>query len=598
LPDDRDGGPDTTRSEAVQLFLQAARAALSGFNPDPSGLEAIAEICRRLDGLPLAIELAAARCRYFTPEALLPRLANRLDVLSGTRRDLPARQQTLRQAFDWSYALLPANEQALFAQLGVFAGGFGPEIVERVCRPEGSDEWRGAPAELESLHESGLLEAGRTPDGEPRFEMLQTVREYAQARLAERGETEAVRRRHALGYLWLAEMANPRLTSPDQTRWLDRLEQSSDNFRLALQWAEDHQEPAVMLRLTSALWRYWNINLHLEEGHRWLSRSLAMAPEAAEDAPELVQARLESLFGLGRITLSQGKTSRAREELLEGLAAATRQDDPHWIGSMSTQLGHISFSLCEYDEARRYHERALELRRRLEESWPTGISLHSLGRVAFAVGDYEAARGYFEEAIGYLRESSTPPEIGRALAELARTYAALGDRERARALYDECRRLCQDAGEGASTQVLVWLAPAALALGEHDQALAFYQSILKVFNRIGHRRMVTICLEGIAVVLAAQDEQRAAARLLGAAGRLREEIDNLIQRPERLAIERAREQARSHLGEAAFHDAWEAGRALTLEQAIDEALKIPPPPTPSPELGRGDLSRSSCRLRS
>jgi predicted ATPase/class 3 adenylate cyclase len=281
-----------TQYEAVRLFVERARAVKPDFSVTNENAPAVAEICVRLDGLPLAIELAAARIRLLPPRAMLARLGSRLKLLTGGARNLPERQRTLRGAIEWSYELLTPEERTLFARLSVFAGGRTLEIIETICDPEGElDTLDG----LESLLEKSLLRQEEGPGGEPRFVMLETIHEYAREKLEESGEAEEVRRRHAEHFLTLAEESYPELKGPDQLEWLERLEAEHDNMRAALSWALGRKEAEVALRLGGALWWFWWMRGHNSEGRRLLEEALAI------DGRVSPEVRAMALAGVGEL---------------------------------------------------------------------------------------------------------------------------------------------------------------------------------------------------------------------------------------------------------------------------------------------------------
>ncbi|MFQ5794790.1 MAG: BTAD domain-containing putative transcriptional regulator [Candidatus Bipolaricaulia bacterium] len=297
-----------TQYEAVRLFIERAVAVKPDFAVTDENAPAVAEICIRLDGLPLAIELAAARIKLLSPQALLARLGNRLKLLTGGARDLPACQQTLRDTIDWSYDLLNTGERTLFERLSVFVGGGTLEAAEAVCIGADNLELKMDILDgLASLVDKNLLRRKEQADGEPRFLILETIREYGLERLEASGESEAIRRTHADYYLALAEQAEPKLEGPDQRMWLDRLEVEHDNLRAALVWFEQNGEAEAELRLGGALWGFWHMRGYLSEGRRWLEGALAKG----EDRDVSASVRAKALHGAGVLTHEQGDYERA-----------------------------------------------------------------------------------------------------------------------------------------------------------------------------------------------------------------------------------------------------------------------------------------------
>jgi predicted ATPase/class 3 adenylate cyclase len=294
-----------TQYEAVGLFVERARALKPDFKVTNESAPAVAEICVRLDGLPLAIELAAARITMLPPKAMLQRLTSRLKLLTGGARDLPERQRTLRATIEWSYALLDEGEQLLFGRLAVFSGGRTLEAIEAICDAEGDlpmDAFDG----VSSLLDKSLIRQEEGPNGEPRFVMLETVHEFAREKLGESAEAEQIKRVHAEYFLTLAEEANPELKGPDQLQWLERLEVEHDNMRTALSWALERREAEVVLRLGGALWWFWSVRGYHSEGRRWLEEVLAM------DGRGSPESRAMALAGAGTLASEQGDLDRAQ----------------------------------------------------------------------------------------------------------------------------------------------------------------------------------------------------------------------------------------------------------------------------------------------
>ncbi len=340
---------------AVALFIHRALVVKPDFVVTPASAPALAEICQRLDGLPLAIELAAARTRLLPPQALLARLAHRLPLLTGGSRDLPARHQTLRATIEWSFDLLDASEQRLFARLAMFAGGWTVEAAERVCAGVGS----GADAQVDqvavldglaSLRDQSLVqqEPALDPEDEPRFTMLETIREYALERLAANGETEETSRRHAGYYLALAEAAEPELRGPAQGVWLTRLETEHDNLRAALHWSLESGAEETALRLGGALWRFWYMHGHLSEGRRWLEMALAKSSAV----PASVQAKVFN--GAGNLAYGQSDYARAAAWHEASLALQRDLGDKAGLAASLTNLGNIAWSQGDYVRAQAF----------------------------------------------------------------------------------------------------------------------------------------------------------------------------------------------------------------------------------------------------
>ena len=323
------------QNPAVALFVQRAREHLPVFVLTPANASVVARICRQLDGLPLAIELAAARIKLLPPATLLARLDNRLAVLTGGARDLPERQQTMRRAIAWSYDLLHAGEQALFRRLSVFAGGCTLAAVEEVCAA--SDDLQGDVLDwLGSLVDKSLLWQQEQPDGEPRVAMLETIHDYGAEMLAQRGEAAAMRERHAAYYLALAEDAAPALTGPQQAAWLVRLEREHDNIRAALRWTLESGEVRMGLQMAGALWRFWYVRGNLSEGYGWLEQLIAATPTNG-DIAATIQARALNGAGVLAHSLDDRRRDRAISAQLDTVAVGRRQERHR---RLPQQFGH------------------------------------------------------------------------------------------------------------------------------------------------------------------------------------------------------------------------------------------------------------------
>ncbi len=511
--------------EAVRLFIARAQDAQPDFVVTNETAPAVAEICARLDGLPLAIELAAARTRLLSPDALLARLSNRLKVVTGGSHDLPERQQTLRAAIDWSYGLLTPAEQALFARLAVFVGGRTLEAVEAVC---GAND--GLPFDaldgIESLLDKSLLRREVGANGEPRLVMLETIHEYARERLEHIGEAEELRRAHAAYYLNLAETAELELMKPRQEVWLRQLDQEYGNLRAALQRFLERSEGDCDLRLASALSRFWEIRAYLSEGRWWLDTALATGRTLA------TTARAKALRGAGVLAAAQGDLLRA------------------------TALVDESLMLWQEIGDKAHQAEAL-----VDLAWMRYIGPDPRQAAPlFAQG-----RALYHELGGKVGESAALMGLG-CLALLA------GDNTEGRALQEESLLLAQEGGNHYNiAHALYNLGWAALTQGDEARASACYAESLARFRDLGDKRGIAIGLEGIAT-LTAPRQPILAARLIGAAATQRAMVGSPQPLPDHVRYERYLARARDRLGDMTWTVEVEIGRSLSLEQAIIEAL--------------------------
>ncbi len=530
------------KSPAVELFLQRARAVMPGFEPDDTNAAVAARVCRRLDGLPLAIELAAARIKLLPPKALLSRLDCGLRVLAGGARDLPERQRTLRDTIAWSHDLLDVGEQTLFRRLAVFAGGCTLEAAEAVCG-SGTDEGEGSDVleGLASLVDNSLLvalpEASERREGEPRFAMLETIREYALERLVASGEAEEVRRKHAWYYLALAEALQPEVAPRGQEGWIASLEEEHDNLRAALRWAIQAREAEIGGRLVLSLWRLWGECGYTGEGLRWAEEVLAL------DGSEVQAARA-----------------------LSRLPAHKRAFLIQVVGYLATIQG-------DYKRAVALYEESLAAFRKLDYKKGLSAPLRELGVVAYQQGDHERAVRLNEQALALAREFNNAFGIAYSLFTLADPVRARGDLERAATLLEESLVLFRSLNHTWGTaQTIARLGDVAYEAGEDARASRLYEESLEL--GWGERLKVEVApwLEGLARVAARQGRMERAAWLCGVAAALREEVGAPLPPTDRAGHDRTVAAARAALGEDAFGAAWAMGHALPLEAAIADVL--------------------------
>ena len=543
---------------AVELFIQRAQAVKPDFQVTTGNAAAVAEICARLDGLPLAIELAAARIKLFPPQALLARLSSRLKLLVGGGQDRPARQQTLRSAIDWSYDLLDTTEQALFRRMGIFANGGTVESAEAVLRTEGRGLSEESPLSaldpqssfldgLASLVDKSLLRQQVGPDGEPRFTMLETIREYALERNDMCGETAVLHQQHAKYFLRLAEQAEPELYGPEQRIWLERLEAEHDNLRAALAWS--HQElkiekaefrnvtinesssilnsqfitsQEIGLRLAAALWVFWWKHGYFSEGRVWLGSALAQA-----DARTPAAARAKALHGAGSLALAQHDFDAAGSLLEAGLALYQELGDKRGCAWAISELGHLALYQGEDERAAKRYAESLALSRELDDTYNSAWALNHLGNVALR-------RGALDQAGELLAQSLT---LFKAFSHTA-----------------------------GMASVITQLGRVALRAGENAKARALFEESLSIFRELGQKRNIALSLVGLAVLAGQEHQVEQAVRMFGAAERLLNDIGAVLEPVEQAEYDRGVSNVRALLDPAAFAAAWESGQALALEQ--------------------------------
>jgi len=608
---------ELTQYEAVRLFIERAQAVKADFALTNENVPAVAEICHWLDGLPLAIELAATRTKLFAPESLLKRLEKRLPLLTGGARDLPARQQTLRNAIEWSYQLLDVAEQTLFRRLAVFVGGCTLEAVEVVSNAAGNlglDVLDG----LTALVDQSLLRQGDGLDGEPRFAMLETIREYALEQLQQSGELDVIRRCHASFFLTLAQAAEPHLRSTEQQVWLARLDQEHNNLRAALTWSQAAGDIGLELQLVGALWQFWNQYGYWIEGRSWLERVLARS----QGVPAAVRAKI--LVRAGTLAWRQGDYERATALFDESLTLYRKLDDQQGISVTLYSLGLVAAEQSDYERAQAFTEESLALCRRLGHRTGIARSISHLGDIVFAQGQYERAGALFEESLALFRQLGHGPGIAHALHSLGAVAWYQDKLEQAVVLLEESlalfRRLANKEG---TAWALIHLGDIALLQGDERQARSLAAESLGVFEEIGYRDGIiwalhglargakrqgdiaqaqrlyqeslalcqalndklstAICLEGLAGLAATENRPVRAARLWGAAAALCKITGAPLPPHTRTFCDHDEAAVRAQLDEATFATAWQAGRIVPLEQAIAEALEVAAEvPSPAP----------------
>jgi predicted ATPase/DNA-binding CsgD family transcriptional regulator len=523
-----------TRTASVALFVQRAQAIRPDFQLTLANARGIAEICVRLDGLPLAIELAAARVGVMSPQDLLTRLSSRLGLLTRGAWSLPERHQTLRKAIGWSYDLLHAEEQRLFRCLSVFVGGCTLSAVEALWTALGEDHAAGQVLDgVSSLIDKSLLQFTEHEGQEPRFVMLETIREYAQECLEHCGETKLVRRAHADYYVSLLEEAERKLHAAEQLHWVRRLRGEMDNLRAVLRWSIETGEVEVASRLSGAMWYYWLTGGHVHEGWHWMEQILPLCATAA---------------------------ASVRAKALHSRAA-------------------LAFYLGRYKQATAFGEESLALYRTMGDRASIAGILVGLATIAYLQGHYEQVHPYCEEALPLLRALGDQWNMAHVLFILASEAHAHGDPSRACTLAEESLALFSASGDRMSaSHPSMLLAQLAFDRGDYSAARSAYERCLLALREVGAQWYMAPCLQGLGMVAAAQGQLQWAAQVWGAVDALQETTFDLVAAIVRPSYERAVARVRAQLGEAAFAAAWAKGRMMTPEQVLaqDEALASQP----------------------
>jgi predicted ATPase/serine/threonine protein kinase len=562
-----------SRLPAIALFVERAQAVKREFALTRENAPAVAAICARLDGLPLAIELAAARIKLLSPAAMLARLESRLNLLTGGARDLPTRQQTLRSTVDWSYGLLNASEQTLFRRLSVFAGGCTLEGAEAVCDTKsdlGLDIFDG----MASMVDKSLAQQVEQVDAETRFLMLSTIREYALERLAESHDEAATRRAHAAYYLVLAEEGAEDVVAHPE--WLDRFEIEHDNFRLALEYLIKTGDAEWGLRLGAALFRFWETREHLTEGRDAIARLLALEGTAAR--PKL-RARLS--FAAAVLAGEQGDYSSARQLFEESLETCLELNDTRGVAVALNALAVNARDRGDLPAASLLFERCVAIWKDLGDSADIARALSNLANVTKLQGEYARASSLYDECLTIFRQ------VGDG-AGAAWTLNYLGDVAREKADFVAARSFCEqslsefrrlrDSWGIAST--LSDLATLSCDQGNNAEARRLYGESIELFQELGHKRGIARALECLAASAAAQSKAEQSLHLAGAAAALRQRLGAPLTPTEQPRLEKALEFARRALGNAAGLRAWMEGWEMPVGQAIREALDGDAAPSP------------------
>lgn len=582
---------------AVALFVERSQAVRPSFALTDGNASVVAEICRRLDGLPLAIELAAAMTRVLSPNALLARMEHSLRLLSFGASDLPDRQRTLRNAIAWSHDLLSMEEQKVFRRLAVIADGASLEAIEAVSAE--SPPTREVFPVVSSLVNKSLLvqvdgtDAATLLIDEPRFRMLATIQEFAAEQLRESDEENVVRRRYLDWLLGLAEEAEQHLTGPDQIRWLQRLDVEHDNIRSALAWAlEECQEEGM--RLASSLWRYWGIRGLLSEGHTWLCRFLGSSTCTDEGM------RAKTFNSLGNLSLDLGDFPAASEAFGEALVLWERLGNTRGVASALNGQGLVDWYRGDYENARRRHEQSLQLRRTIGDRHGEANSLTNMGNTVKDAGDPLAARHLHQQALALRQSLGDLGGVGYSYLNLGDVARRLGDAVESQAMFDRSLRAFREVGDTLGVgYALQGLGLAELLAGESRLAGAYFLEALEIRLGLSDQRGVVESVEGIAYVAASLSHVTVAVTLFGASHSLRDRIEAPLPEPDRQVYDPVLESIRRSLPQATFSSAWEKGSQMALMVAADmaataarDALEA----TSAPERPANDLSRREVEV--
>ena len=571
-PDDGDLSR-LSRNEAVQLFVERAQAARPDFALTTLNARDIAAICQKLDGLPLAIELAAARIKVFSTSALLSRLSNPMALLVGGARDLPSRLQTIRQAIQWSYDLLEPLEQVVFRRLAVFSGSFSKAAATYVVDwpEEPSADGRELLDYLVSLFDKSLLVQEALQDGDSRFRMLGTIRDFGWEQAQHHGEDADLLRRHLLFYTRLVESIEMDLIGPDQAAWLQRIDEELGNLRMALQSAMDLGGEAadLGLQLASGLWRYWLVRGQTSEGSSWLRRMLDLSHSVHPSV------RAHALNNLGNLALELGQHSLARDHYTESLAIFETVEDLDGIADELNNLGLVALIEGDFTAARQELERSLEIRRTTQDRLALPVTLSNLGDIAVYEGDHVLAEKLHLEA--YEIRSGFGNKRGMALSSYNLGMISLirQDLDRASAWFEDGFRYAEDISDAYSRACLL-LGVGVLEVRRGRLALACdsLASSLRVFRQMGSRRMLADAVDAVAEVAMLIGEPERAVQMLGATSDMRRQERIAVMVRSTRWLEGLMARLQKQIGARAFDEYTELGRRHGYDRTVDEALAL------------------------
>ncbi len=563
-------------NEAVSLFVQRARAANPQFELNERNLDVVAEICTRLDGLPLALELAAARIKLFTPDSLLKRLNDRLDVLTGGPRDLPSRQRTMRDAINWSYDLLTPAEQIVFRRLAIFSGSFSlGAATEIVDFPRAGGEPLDEPVDvldnMLSLLDKSLIIRVDEGDNEYRFRMLETIREFGLRRLEDACETNELRRRVLRFFTDLVVSFEFDLIGPNQHLILRRLDHEIGNLRLSLQSGLDldGEASADGVRLASGLWRYWLVRGHLSEGSRWLSRSL----NSATGVP--VGVRALALNNLGNLALELSQYTKSHACYMQSMELYESIGDQSGMGDELNNMGLLELIQGKFDAARELLGQSLAIRRQIGDTIALPTTLSNLGDIACFEEDYDLSAQYHAEALAIRREIGNKRGIALSLSNLGMVAYLRGDTDAAEVFYAEGMEFAQEVDDQFGTAgILLGQGKIAVRVRDLSGGMNLLIQALLILRQMGSRRLMADVVDALAAAAASDGRFVTAGRLIGSTTTMREGHQIGITHRSRLEINELLDVLHQELGEDGFNAAFDAGKRQPLEWAVEEAIEM------------------------
>jgi predicted ATPase/class 3 adenylate cyclase len=516
LPTGEELVPALLRYEAVNLFAERAIAAQHSFQLTPVNAQSVAEICYRLDGIPLAIELAAARVNVLTPEQISARLADRFRLLTGGSRTALPRQQTLRAAIEWSYELLAPEERTLFNRLAGFSGGFNLESAEIVCAGDGVEDWEVLDIVTRLVNKS--LVTTEPEQDQVRYRLLETLRTYGSEQLTKSGETDAVRQRHLEHFLEFAQQGASLLMGPQQPVWLARIQTDYDNLRSALDWAMDY-DPVTGLKLANALGRFWEIRGLWSEGRDWLERSLSLASVLPGDL------RADALVAAGRLAWYQGDYEWARTLLTGGLGLHREAGDLRGTANALNNLGIIAYAQGQYKEASALYEECLAIWRELQDDMGIARALGNLGLIASEQGESAQAREFYAECLILFRKRGDRSGISKVLHNLGMVATAQGDYESAKNYYEESLEIKRELGDRFGIAITLGnLGNLVMHTGDMESSIALHHESLTIRRELGDKRGVAASLDSLGTLSHIQGDYQTARAFADESLDLRREL--------------------------------------------------------------------------
>jgi predicted ATPase/DNA-binding XRE family transcriptional regulator len=585
---------------SVKLFVERAQDVNPDFELTRENARDVAMVCAELEGLPLAIELAAARANHLSSREMRTALDNRLKLLKGEARDLPARHRTLRAAVEWSYDLLDTAEQTLFRGLGAFAGGSALAAIEAIREVAEADDQQSPVPTLDvlvalvdkSLVRQQGLGSHVGEGGESRFGMLEVIREYALEKLIASGEADAVRQRHARYFVALAREASANKSGPREASFIARLDAELDNLRSALDWLldygrEDPELTELALHMVIALFYFWDLRGYFTEGREWLARALengdrnlwcadCLKSETVEGREAALKAlRAKTLNTAGLLAWHQADYQAAQALYEAGLTLRREVGDKAGIASSLNNLAILANEHGGHEAAIKLHEEALALQQELGDKMNIALSLNNLGVAYWDMGDVARARPFYEKSLVLYRELGYKSGMVLSLDNLGMVATNEQDYTAARHYQEECLAICRELGDKNNlAHVLANAAATAVEEGDYTLARNLYAEDLPLLQELGYRSVIAKCFAGMAAMSHKQERPIEAARLWGVAEGLRLAIDNPMGKMGREQYERQVDSARSQAGTAVFEAAWTEGRVMPIDQAIEYALGI------------------------